>query len=48
MTARPARVRLEQPVEGPESRDIADFKGTDTAQHLYGVLWNALAGELGE
>jgi NitT/TauT family transport system ATP-binding protein len=48
MTSSPARVRLEQPVPAPESRDIADFKGTDTAQHLYGVLWNALEGELGE
>jgi NitT/TauT family transport system ATP-binding protein len=48
MTSRPARVRLEQPIPAPDSRDVADFKGSATAQQLYGVLWNALAGELGE
>ena len=48
MSARPAQVRLEQPIPAPESRDIAEFKGSETAQHLYATLWSALAGELGE
>jgi sulfonate transport system ATP-binding protein len=48
MTSRPAQVRLEQSVPAPESRNVADFKGSTAAHQLYGVLWNALAGELGE
>jgi NitT/TauT family transport system ATP-binding protein len=48
MTSRPARVRLEQPIPEPGSRDVADFKGSATAQQLYGTLWQALAGELAE